>query len=453
MQNNSTGFLITKLYRKLLLPFGDLLFGQRMISRLNFLESAQWWQPTEIEAYRNMQLQKLVKVAYDQVPFYRELMNNAIVHPKDIRSPADLIKLPVVTKDMLRSGYPDQVTRPTGQKTYEASTSGSTGKNFYVREDAYTAGWYRASFLLALHWAGWSIGDAHLQTGMTLSRSLDRKLKDRLLNCHYVSAYDLDDHHLEHMLSIIESKKIKFIFGYPGSLYYLARYARQKGWNQPLKSAVTWGDMLFPHYRQEIEDVFQTKVFDTYGCAEGFQISAQCEQSNYHIHALDMVVEFLSYEGNPVRAGESGNIVITRLHPGPMPFIRYAVGDMGVPADDELCPCGRKLPIIQSIEGRNTDVVITPSGNRLIVHFFTGVLEHFREIDRFQVIQLDRVSLILKVVPNGPLTSQRSEQIVKALSEHGCSDMKIKVEIVEQIPLTAGGKNRFIISNISPQSP
>jgi phenylacetate-CoA ligase len=286
---------------------------------------------------------------------------------------------------------------------------------------------------------------------MTLQRSLDRRLKDWLLNCHYASAYELDDAHLDQMLSLIETKRIKFIFGYPGSLYYLARYARKQGWNQPMRSAVTWGDMLFPHYRQEIEEVFKTRVFDTYGCAEGYQISAQCEDGNYHIHALDVIVEFLDIDGNAVNAGESGNIVITRLHAGPMPFIRYTTGDMGVPGGEDECPCDRGFPLMQSIQGRNTDVVQTPSGNRLIVHFFTGILEHFPIIESFQVIQEDLVLLHLRLVVIEQMTPENEQSIRKALIEHGCRDMKIEIEVVDQIPLTKAGKNKFIISRLVNQ--
>lgn len=437
-----------RLTRNLLLPVGDLAFGQQMISRLNFLENAQWWYPEQITAFQNDQLAHLIKVSYEEVPFYRELMDSVHVKPGDIRKAADLQKLPIVTKVMLRQNYPDRTVRNTGQKTYEASTSGSTGKNFYVREDAFTAGWYRATFMLELEWAGWSIGDPHLQTGMTLDRSLDRKFKDRLLNCHYFSAYQLDDNHLKLILDEIEKYHIRFLFGYPGSLYHIARYAKSNGWNIPLKSAVTWGDMLYPHYRKEIEGTFKTKVFDTYGCGEGFHIASQCEFGNYHIFSTDIVAEFLNNDGRHVTPGEEGDIVITRLHPGPMPLIRYVNGDRGVPAGNEACPCGRGFPLMKSISGRNTDVIFTPSGNRLIVHFFTGVLEHFQIIDKFQVIQRTHNSIDLKIVPVRQISSEQIDSIIKSLQEKGCSDLVINIEIVDEIPLPPSGKHRFIINEM-----
>lgn len=434
------------LLRNFILPLGDQLFGQRMITRLKFLETAQWWEPDRIINWQNIELQKLVQIAYAEVPFYNHLFDQAGVKPEDIQTAGDLQKLPVVTKDMLRAGYPAQTTRKTGQKTYEAGTSGSTGKNFFVQEDAYTAGWYRATFLLAQEWSGWFIGEPHLQTGITPNRSLDRKLKDSILGCHYFSAYSLDDEHLAEMLGAIEKHKIQYVWGYPGSLYYLAKFASSQGWNRPLKSVVTWGDMLQPHYRQMIETTFQTKVFDTYGCGEGIQISAQCEQGNYHLHAFDVITEFLDDEGYPVPAGQNGNIVVTRLHPGPMPLIRYAVGDIGVPSDQATCACGRGLPVMTSVQGRSADAIVTPSGNRLIVHYFTGILEHFKEIDTFQVVQYEPGKVTVRILPKKPISQSLTAEIIRALQAKGASDVTFTIEIVDSIPLSPAGKHRFIIN-------
>ena len=121
--------------RNIVLPFGDFLFGQKMMSRLKFLEQAQWWDTDRILAVQNQDLNQLVNIAYQEVSFYRALFDSSKILPEQIRDPKELQRFPIVTKDMLRKGYPDLTTRPTGQKIYEASTSGSTGKNFYVRED------------------------------------------------------------------------------------------------------------------------------------------------------------------------------------------------------------------------------------------------------------------------------------------------------------------------------
>lgn len=438
----------TTLLRNFVLPAGDRVFKQRMISRLKWLEQAQWWPRERILQHRDESLRTLMQITYSEVPFYRELMDTAGVRPEDIRYADDLCRLPVVTKSVLRAGYPDRVSRKTGFKTYVESTSGSTGNNFYVLEDTDTAGWYRASFLLALEWTGWKIGEPHLQTGMTLKRPLPKRLKDSLLGCNYASAYDLRPEHVDEVLDLMDRRNLQYLWGYPGSLYVIARRAAERGWNRPLRSAVSWGDMLYPQYRTEIESAFQTRVFDTYGCAEGVHIAAQCgEAQNYHLHSLDVIVECLDDNNQPVAPGEPGDVVLTRLHAGPMPLIRYRNGDRAILRAGE-CTCGRGYELLDSIQGRDTDILVTPSGNQLIVHFFTGILEHFREIREFQVEQAEPAAMTLRIVPAKDITEDTKRAIISALQSRGCADMRIDIELVQEIPLTKGGKRRFVINTL-----
>ena len=437
------------LLKNIVLPFGDLAFGHPMIKRLRFLEKAQWWNPARLQQYRDRLLHSTIKVSYNDVPLYRELMDQAGVTPDDIQHVADIKRLPVVTKAMLRTNYPHRCTRNTGRKTYESGTSGSTGTNFYVLEDNETAAWYRASSMLALEWAGWHLGERHLQTGMNLNRSLQRKLKDIALGCYYVSAFDLSDARLDQSLKLLDRCRIQHLWGYPGSLYYLASRAFKTGWNRPLRSIVTWGDNLYPTYRKTMEAAFGTRVFDTYGCGEGMQIAAQCGyHDGYHVHSLDVIAEFLDDDGAPVPPGQPGNIVVTRLHPGPMPLIRYHIGDVGIAANGSHCSCGRSFDLMEAIQGRETDVVRTATGNRMIVHFFTGVLEHFAEIESFQVVQESIETMVLRIVPTKQFSWESRKRIVSALQARGATGINIDIELVDEIPLTTGGKRHFIISKI-----
>lgn len=437
-----------------LLPAGDLAFGQRMIRRLRFLQAAQYWPLHRLHAERDRLLRQVVLTAWQEVPFYRRLMQSSGVLPSDLRTPADLARLPVVTKDMLRAGYPALTTRPTGQRTYEAHTSGSTGKNFAVVEDAHTRGWYLSSFLLSLQWAGWQFGEAHLQTGMTLHRNLPRVLKDKLLRCHYVSAFDLDDAHLDAALDLLERHRIRHLWGYAASLYHLALRASARGWNRPLASAVTWGDNLYPHFRRAIESAFHTPVYDTYGIGEGIQVSAQCgHDGNYHVHALDVIVEYLDDDSQPVPPGAPGNLILTRLHPGPMPLIRYRVGDVGIRGDQSPCPCGRTFERMQAIEGRDTDIVVTPAGNRLIVEFFNGLVDDVPEIDSFQVVQHRPDAIRLLLVPRDGYTEATGRRLIDEMHAHGAAGLAIGIEVVPEIPLTPGGKRRYVINQCPAATP
>ncbi|MBP7212684.1 MAG: phenylacetate--CoA ligase family protein [Anaerolineaceae bacterium] len=435
------------LLRNLIFPAGDLLFGQRMMQRLRFLEKAQYWDEGQIKDYQNQELKKLIPIVYREVPMYRKLYDEAGIDIESISTIEQLSGLPIVTKQVLRDNFPEYSTRPTGQKVYEVKTSGSTGANLILYEDHATAGWYRASFMLALEWSGWRMGDAHLQTGMTLERGLERKLKDILMKCHYFSAFDLSNEMIDMILSELEKYNLKFLWGYPESIALIARRAKERNFKHTLKSVATWGDSLTPPQRAVIEEVFATQVFDTYGTAEGIQIAAQCEMGNYHLQSFDGVLEILDDNGDEVSPGEVGRVVVTRFHPGASPLVRYEVGDLAMKANSHNCSCGRKLPILGGIRGRQSDLIITPEGNRLIVHFFTGILEHFAAIRSFQVIQESIESIRILIVPV-PGAEVNHDAVVHALREKGIGSLIVSIEEVGEIPLTKAGKRKFVISHL-----
>lgn len=435
---------------KALLPIGDIISRQHIMKRFKYLQEAQWYDKSLIYEQRNRMLSNIIQVAYSDVPFYRNLFESAGVIPSDVKSPKDLCKLPVVTKDMLRSFPLSIISRNTGMKAYEQRTSGSTGSNFCVLVDAETAGWYRATFMLSLQWAGWDIGEKHFQTGMTTNRGFLKKIKDIILGCHYASAYLLDNETIDRHLDVLLRKKIRHIWGYPGSLFYISKRALEKGLILPMKSVVTWGDTLTATNRKLIESVFKCRVTDTYGCAEGMHIAAQCgADSRYHIHSLDVIVEILDDNDEPVENGKPGNIVLTRLHPGPIPFIRYKIGDIGTISKDQSCICGRSFDILESIEGRTADTVITPSGNKLIVHYFTGILEHYEEIKNFQILQDKYDEITLFIESDSIISDSIRVKIIDSLKNRGADDLKIIIKQVENIDLNATGKRRFVVNKIS----
>ncbi|MFN7922118.1 MAG: hypothetical protein U0Q16_18595 [Bryobacteraceae bacterium] len=437
-----------------MLPAGQRVAGQPVLDRLHFLEKAQWWDRNRIEVYRDAQLSQLCYTAYHDVPFYRDLFDQAGLHWHDIRRPEDLTRLPAVTKQMLRGEGRSRITRRTGFPVREESSSGSTGTPFYVLEDAETACRRRAAFLLALEWAGWNFGDAHLQTGVMESRTGERRWKDLLLRCHYLSALDLGDRKLDAALARMDRHGVRHLWGYPCALYRLALRAAALGWNRPMRSVVTWGDMLDSTCRRKIEAVFGRRVFDTYGCSEGIQVSAQCGSgSHYHVHSFDTIVEIVNEQGYPVRSGETGRVLLTRLQAGAMPMIRYDVGDMAVAGDSAICACGRELHTMGAIEGRQTDFVETPSGKRLMVHFFALVLEHFPAIEQYRVVQRDADSLEIQCVfdrrSRGALAAIK-KGIHTQFREYGLDDMRIELADVPRIDVPSNGKHRFVVNERHP---
>src|SRR5262249_22005356 len=243
-------------------------------------------------------------------------------------------------------------------------------------------------------------------------------------------------------------RNIKHLMGYASSLYVFADTARKHNIHDVhFDSVVSWGDKMFAHFRRTIEQQFQTRVFDTYGCTEGCMIAAQCECFSYHIITPQVYVEIVNDNEEPALPGCFGNVVVTRLDNYSMPLIRYYLGDLAsLESPDRMCQCGRKLPLLKQIIGRDTDIVRTRSGKYVIVHFFTGIFEFYPQIKQFRVIQetLDeiRIEYIAGVAFTPAITNKIHEQITSLLQE----DFPVRFIEVDRIDPTPSGKPQIVQS-------
>lgn len=439
-------------------PYGDFLYGAfdlfkgtTIRKHLNEVEKMQWWPRERLIEDQDEKVRRLVDHAYNRVPYYRSLFDRIRLKPSDIRCRKDLVKIPILTKDLIRKHTADRTLLVDhGQRCVSARmSSGSTGQQTTVYVGKEDSSWNWAVMLQGWEWAGYIHGLPMFQFGMSPRRESIKRLKDIALRCHYGKAFGLNEQILSRYADVISKRRISQIMGYASSVYLLAEYFRRKGIHPDfIRTIVTWGDMLFPKYRETIENQFNVKVTDSYGTGEDLMTASQCEcHSGYHVFMPYVCVEYIRNE-EPVYEGEIGEILITRLIPGPMPLIRYAVGDAGA-STEKTCNCGRGLEIMSALYGRNTDIVVTPGGRHLTVHDFTGIFEYYPQIQRFQVRQNVACELIIDFVPDRSFSDTALQEIQDRINEI-CGDERLKVTFsaVQDIPPAASGKRRFVISNV-----
>jgi phenylacetate-CoA ligase len=166
------------------------------------------------------------------------------------------------------------------------------------------------------------------------------------------------------MYSIIEflSKwKPHYISASPFHFKYLIKLSKEVGQSLSVKAAFTRWEILEDQTRKLISDFLHADVFDSYGAVEAGNIAWECPtHSGYHINVESVVLEILR-DGEPVSSNEPGEVYVTCLWRKTMPVIRYFLGDLVTPLDDE-CPCGRGLPLLKNITGRMLDMDITSNG-------------------------------------------------------------------------------------------
>ena len=157
-------------------------------------------------------------------------------------------------------------------------------------------------------------------------------------------------------------------------------------------------------------------------------------------------VEIVDDNGNEVKDGEWGHILLTRLDNYSMPLIRYKIGDLGSLLPRSEYPKNREFnfPLLKEIIGRSTDVVTTPSGKKMVVHAFTGIFEHISEIQQFKIIQRDLSGIEIEYIEGPNFNSSILKKIEAVILEHLQEEFLIVWKNVIEISPSPSGKPRLV---------
>src|SRR5262249_3239420 len=214
------------------------------------------------------------------------------------------------------------------------------------------------------------------------------------------------------------------------------------------KSIVVGAEKIFPFQRELIERVFGARAFETYGSREFMLVGAECQRhAGLHLTAENLVVEVVDEYGQPTPDGEEGNGVVTDLTNYGMPFVRYLTGDRAV-AGFGQCVCGRGLPLLRKVVGRQLDLIDTPDGRTVPGEFFPHLIKDFPAVERFQVVQdaLERVEV--RLVIRGAWDDEERSRLWAELRRTLGPAIRVDVNEVADIPLTAAGKLRVVVRTI-----
>ena len=430
---------------RIILPIGEAIFGITYTKYIKRFRKIVKQSEQKIIDFQSKELNAVLQNAIENSPHYKNL--NIEINSNDIFQ--TLKKFPVLEKSVLREQI-DKLITVDKQKLIKNSTSGSTGMqtNVFVTKDEQSQ--YRAAQTIWWEWAGFKIGEPILQTGLATGRSIEKRLKDFFFKTYYLFAFSLTKKNAGD--AFIWSKKRKpFLGGYASSLYVLSQLAVENKVSVKFNSAISWGDKLFDHYKKNIEKVFDCKIYETYGAGEGLMIASQKDLDFMYIMSPCVYVEILDDDGNEVADGEMGHVVVTSLIHKAMPLIRYKLGDLAIKLPRSEYPSNRELqlPILKKVVGRETDIVRTPSGKRLIVHSFTGVFEYFPSVKQFCVIQTNLSGIVIEYIQGNDFELLILDKIKSELLKFIAEEFIIEFKEVANIPPTKSGKPQIIISKLN----
>jgi phenylacetate-CoA ligase len=449
--------LYTTLEKYLIYPLLPIYRGIDTLRHFKEVEKTQWLSVDEINRIQWAKLGNLLEYAFTNVPFYHRLFETLNMTPRDIATPDNFRKLPLLGKEDIRNNISYIVSsKYTIRDLIPNSTGGSTGVNLNFFNDRKHVGDVSAIDLRSKRWAGLEIGDKNAflwgsPFDISFQDNLKNKIYNKLFRTLFLSSYNLSEENMVVYAKKLLRYKPKVIVGYPSPLYHFARFLEENEIRDiNPKSIISSAEVLYDYQKELIESVFQCKVFNRYGCREFSTIAQECsEHSGMHINAEHVYVECLRGDGEPAALGERGELVITDLDNYGMPFIRYRIGDIGV-LSDRKCNCGRGLPILEKIEGRAFDIVVGTNGRAVGGTFWTLLFRTAMEgILQFQVVQESMSEIDIKIVPDETFEEGQVNVLIKKIRAYLGEDMNIHFQMVDKIPLTKSGKSRFVISKVA----
>lgn len=434
-------------------------FGKEFQSTLAELEKSQWLSAEALENLQNDKLRALIQHASRHVPYYRALFAEHGIVASQIQNVSDLKKIPILSKDTLRSRAEEFVSDNV-KKSLLASgwTTGSTGTPINALRSRESIVMESASLWRQRRWAGIEPGERKAAVWGTIWDYVvvPAQLKtppywryNWAENQLLLSYYHMSDETLPLYLDKLREFRPASIEGFPSTLLTIARFMKRHDLYLPVRAVFTSSEALYQAHRMEIEERFQTKIFDHYGQAERVTGAFECaEHRGLHIAPEYGVMEVLREDRNAL-PGETGEVIGTGLNNFAMPLIRYQVGDLATVAP-KPCTCGRHMPLISAVEGRLADVIKTPDGRTIPGNGIMGAFHGIGNIRRAQVIQetIERIEILVELQdPSRGIDASTLQTNLQACLD---SAMTIHVRPVDCIP-TEGRKFRWMISKL-PQT-
>jgi len=361
-----------------------------------------YWDPhiermplEDLHALQEDRLKSTLRYVYDHSAFYRRRFKEAGVEPGDIRTLADVAKLPFTRKADLRDNYPTGMfSAPKSQLVRYHVSSGTTGKPTVV---GYTKGDIET----------WSESLARALTSIGLDRDdvvqvgYGYGLFTGGLGLHYgaerigAAVLPVGTGNTERQIELMQDLGTTAIACTPSYFMHIMEVAEKMGISikkdTKLKAGIFGAEPWSLETRKRIEDATGINAYDIYGTSEiSGPLFTECHvKKGIHVWADMFLIEVLEPKtGEPVQDGETGELVFTTLHKFALPLIRYRIGDLSI-MNSEPCECGRTHPRIMRILGRTDDMLII-RGINVFPSQVESVLMNIPEVGDHWEILVDR---------------------------------------------------------------
>lgn len=364
----------------------------------NAYDPAEFWSRDQIEATQLARLRNVVERVYKKCNFYRKRLDEAGVSPDSIQCLEDIEKIPLTSKEDLRSQYPlGLVIVPHSDLVRLHCSSGTTGTPVAIAHTQNDLNTWADLMARCLHMVGVTKNDVFQNMsgyglftgGLGIHAGAER------LGCMTIPA---GAGNTQRQIKLVKDFHTTVAHILPSYALILGERLREMGEDPrkfPLRIAVVGAEPYTEGFRHRIEELFDMKVYNSYGLSEmnGPSVGFECkEQNGLHIWEDAYFPEIVNPKtGKHVQPGEVGELVMTTLVRESMPILRYRTRDLTrfLPGP---CACGRLHRRIDRIVGRSDDMFIC-KGVNIYPQQIESVIMQFKEVGRNYLIQLENDGL------------------------------------------------------------
>jgi phenylacetate-CoA ligase len=425
------------------IPVIDLFLRTKIHHYLCQIRQMNEWSADKIEIWQNERIQILVKHFYTNTIYYRRLFDKIGLTPDDIKTKEDLLKIPLLNKDIIREHYAELI--PSNIDLFphkKASSGGSSGKTLRYFLDNNTWSYTTAIKIYSWQTSGYLYGDTYATIGSSSLFSTNPTLKQKFYHLFKsslrISGLNLSDDKISEIIPVLIRKKPKYLYGYAAALFLLAKYVNKNRIKIPsIKGCFPTAEMLTPEYRSEIEKAFGF-VMDCYGARDGGITAYEINKGYYNV-GYNSVAEVIDcYDKN------TGKLLVTDLFSFAFPFLRYDLDDDVTLAENNHT-YNYNGQVITKIMGRSPDIIRLSNGHVLTGPAFQMMFGSFN-VSAYRISKLSDLILQIEIQPNEMFTDDEENKLFNILTKHAGEDCKIVLLKVEEFVPNKNGKRNYFIA-------
>lgn len=396
--------------------------------------------PMELKMRNEKRFLEIFNKVFTSSAYYRNLCKSVgVTSIDDIKHIEDIVKLPILTKDMLKKHGKELLTCKE-KGLIKNHTSGTTGTPLTVYQDWKSVWKEQAYFVCYRKRCGYNYGEPMVSLRGNLTRD-EISMKIHVSNTLFLSSYNINSKTAETYHRLIEKHHPKAIEGYPSSLYCLALVLKDKGLECHIPVAFTSSETLFDYQRKLIEKIFHTQVYDHYGTTER---TIRLEESFNHNG-------YFEDPGYGIEEYYDDHIISTSLINDVFPLIRYKTDDRivlkeGINKSSQgfIDNAGG----IERVVGRTDDILVCKDDSMVTRVDFIEEGEHIKAC---QWIQNEKGKLEIRIAPDEGFTNKDVDFVIEETLKrcgHGNMDITTKVCSMDEMIFSKRGKFKLIVNNL-----